>query len=314
VIADFAVAIVQVLVVGVGAPLLVGVLRTLKARLVGRRGPSPWQPYADLRKLLVKEVVISPTTSWVFRATPYVLVATMLVTALIVPVAVASPPLAFAGNIILLMYIFMLGTFFLALAGLDAGSAFGGMGSSREVAVAALAEPTIIVAVFALALRAGTIDLGRVVEHFGREPWLAANPAHLLAFAAFFIVMLAETGRLPVDNPATHLELTMIHEAMVLEYSGRYLALVEWAGAMKLFLFMTLLANLFFPWGLTGPAGSAPVLLALVALAAKLAVLTSVVAVLETTVAKLRLFRVPELLAGSFALACLSLMAVILVR
>jgi formate hydrogenlyase subunit 4 len=314
VIADFAVAIVQVLVVGVGAPLLVGVLRTLKARFVGRRGPSPWQPYADLRKLLVKEVVISPTTSWVFRATPYVLVATMLVTALIVPVAVASPPLAFAGNIILLMYIFMLGTFFLALAGLDAGSAFGGMGSSREVAVAALAEPTIIVAVFALALRAGTIDLGRVVEHFGREPWLAANPAHLLAFAAFFIVMLAETGRLPVDNPATHLELTMIHEAMVLEYSGRYLALVEWAGAMKLFLFMTLLANLFFPWGLTGPAGSAPVLLALLALAAKLAVLTSAVAVLETTVAKLRLFRVPELLAGSFALACLSLMAVILVR
>ena len=313
-IAGFAVAIVQVLVVGVGAPLLVGVLRTLKARLVGRRGPSPWQPYADLRKLLAKEVVISPTTSWVFRATPYVLVATMLVTALIVPVAVASPPLAFAGNIILLMYIFMLGTFFLALAGLDAGSAFGGMGSSREVAVAALAEPTIIVAVFALALRAGTIDLGRVVEHFGREPWLAANPAHLLAFAAFFIVMLAETGRLPVDNPATHLELTMIHEAMVLEYSGRYLALVEWAGAMKLFLFMTLLANLFFPWGLTGPAGSAPVLLALLALAAKLAVLTSVVAVLETMVAKLRLFRVPELLAGSFALACLSLMAVILVR
>ena len=313
-IAGFAVAIVQVLVVGVGAPLLVGVLRTLKARLVGRRGPSPWQPYADLRKLLAKEVVISPTTSWVFRATPYVLVATMLVTALIVPVAVASPPLAFAGNIILLMYIFMLGTFFLALAGLDAGSAFGGMGSSREVAVAALAEPTIIVAVFALALRAGTIDLGRVVEHFGREPWLAANPAHLLAFAAFFIVMLAETGRLPVDNPATHLELTMIHEAMVLEYSGRYLALVEWAGAMKLFLFMTLLANLFFPWGLTGPAGSAPVLLALLALVAKLAVLTSVVAVLETMVAKLRLFRVPELLAGSFALACLSLMAVILVR
>jgi len=314
VIADFAVAIVQVLVVGMGAPLLVGVLRTLKARLVGRRGPSPWQPYTDLRKLLAKEVVISPTTSWVFRATPYVLVATMLVTALIVPVAVASPPLAFAGNIILLMYIFMLGTFFLALAGLDAGSAFGGMGSSREVAVAALAEPTIIVAVFALALRAGTIDLGRVVEHFEREPWLAANPAHLLALAAFFIVMLAETGRLPVDNPATHLELTMIHEAMVLEYSGRYLALVEWAGAMKLFLFMTLLANLFFPWGLTGPAGSAPVLLALLALAAKLAVLTSVVAVLETTVAKLRLFRVPELLAGSFALACLSLMAVILVR
>jgi formate hydrogenlyase subunit 4 len=314
VIADVAIAVVQVVVVGGGAPLLVGMLRTLKARLVGRRGPSPWQPYADLAKLLAKETVVSTTTSWLFRATPYVLVATMLVTALIVPVMGTRPALGFAGNIILLMYLFMLGTFFLALAGLDAGSAFGGMGSSREVAVAALAEPTIIVAVFALALRAGTIDLGRVVEHFGREPWLAANPAHLLAFAAFFIVMLAETGRLPVDNPATHLELTMIHEAMVLEYSGRYLALVEWAGAMKLFLFMTLLANLFFPWGLTDSAGPVPMLLGLLALAGKLAVLVVVVAVLETTVAKLRLFRVPELLAGSFALAFLSLVAVILVR
>ena len=313
-ISDVVVAAIQVLVVGAGAPLLVGALRTLRARLVGRRGPSPWQPYADLYKLLAKEAVVSTTTSWVFRATPYLLVATMLVIALIVPISVARPPLAFAGDIILLVYLFMLGTFFLALAGLDAGSAFGGMGASRAVAIAALAEPTIIVAVFALALRAGTIDLGRVVERFGREPWLAANPAHLLALAAFFIVMLAETGRLPVDNPATHLELTMIHEAMVLEYSGRYLALVEWAAAMKLFLFMALLANLFFPWGLTGPAEPVPMLLGLLALAGKLAVLASAVAALETTVAKLRLFRVPELLAGSFALAFLSLMAVILVR
>jgi formate hydrogenlyase subunit 4 len=314
VIAEVVVAVVQLLVVGLGAPLLLGVLRTLKARLVGRQGPRPWQPYADLQKLLGKEVVISTTTSWVFRVTPYVLVATVLVAALIVPVFVARPPLAFAGNIILLVYLFMLATFFLALAGLDAGSAFGGMGASREVAVAALAEPTIIVAVFALALRADTIDLGRVVERFGREPWLAANPAHLLAFAAFFIVMLAETGRLPVDNPATHLELTMIHEAMVLEYSGRYLALVEWAGAIKFFLFMTLLANLFVPWGLTSSIGPGSILLALAALGVKLAVLTGAVAVLETSVAKLRLFRVPELLAGSFALAFLSLMAVIFVQ
>jgi formate hydrogenlyase subunit 4 len=250
----------------------------------------------------------------VFRVAPFVLVATVLVSALIVPVLVARPPLAFAGNIILLVYLFMLATFFLALAGLDAGSAFGGMGASREVAVAALAEPTIIVAVLALALRADTIDLGRIVERFGREPWLAANPAHLLAFAAFFIVMLAETGRLPVDNPATHLELTMIHEAMVLEYSGRYLALVEWAAAMKFFLFMTLLANLFVPWGLASSAGPGSLLLGLTALGGKLAVLTAAVAVLETSVAKLRLFRVPELLAGSFALAFLSLMAVILVQ
>ncbi len=313
-IAGAAVVALHVLVVAAGAPLLIGTLRTLKARLVGRRGASPWQPYADLRKLLAKEVVVSTTTSWVFRATPYVLVAASLVTALIVPVTSTRPPLAFAGNIILLVYLFLLGTFFLALAGLDAGSAFGGMGSSREVAVAALAEPTVIVAVFALALRADTIDLGRIVERFRGEPWLAANPAHLLAFAAFFIVMLAETGRLPVDNPATHLELTMIHEAMVLEYSGRYLALVEWAAAMKLFLFMTLLANLFVPWGLQEPTGPVAVLLGLVALTAKLAALTAAVAVLETAVAKLRLFRVPELLAGSFALAFLSLMAVFLVR
>ncbi|PYN51484.1 MAG: hypothetical protein DME00_01910 [Candidatus Rokuibacteriota bacterium] len=314
VIAEVAGAIVQVLVVGAGAPLLVGALRTLKARLVGRRGPSPWQPYANLRKLLVKEAVVSTTTSWVFRATPYILAAALLVTGLIVPVTTTRPPLAFAGNIILLVYLFMLGTFFLALAGLDVGSAFGGMGASREVAVAALAEPTVIVAVFALALRADTIDLGRIVERFRGEPWLAANPAHLLAFAAFFIVMLAETGRLPVDNPATHLELTMIHEAMVLEYSGRYLALVEWAAAMKLFLFMTLLANLFVPWGLREPTGPVAALLGLLALAGKLALLTTAVAVLETAVAKLRLFRVPELLAGSFALAFLSLMAVFLVR
>jgi formate hydrogenlyase subunit 4 len=310
VIAAVAVAIVQILIVGAGAPLLVGTLRTLKARLMGRRGPSPWQPYADVRKLLAKEAVVSTTTSWVFRATPYILVATLLVAALIVPVVTTQPPLAFAGNVILLVYLFMLGTFFLALAGLDAGSAFGGMGSSREVAVAALAEPTVIIAVFALALRAGTIDLGRVVERFGSEPWLAANPAHLLAFAALFIVMLAETGRLPVDNPATHLELTMIHEAMVLEYSGRYLALVEWAGAMKLFVFLTLLANLFFPWGVPSLVAPAPILLGLLALVGKLALLTVFLAVLETIVAKLRLFRVPELLAGSFALALLSVTAV----
>ncbi|MGH7341116.1 MAG: respiratory chain complex I subunit 1 family protein, partial [Candidatus Rokuibacteriota bacterium] len=192
--------------------------------------------------------------------------------------------------------------------------AFGGMGSSREVAVAALAEPTVVIAVFALALRADTIDLGRIVERVGSEPWLAANPAHLLAFAALFIVMLAETGRLPVDNPATHLELTMIHEAMVLEYSGRYLALVEWASAMKLFVFMTLLANLFVPWGLADQVGPALLLRGALALAIKLTVLTAAVALLETVVAKLRLFRVPELLAGSFALAFLSLMAVFLLR
>jgi formate hydrogenlyase subunit 4 len=285
----------------------------LKARLVGRRGASPWQPYRDLVKLCGKEPVISSTTSWIFRVTPYVMTATMLVAALVVPVVVAGSALGFAGNAILLMALFMLGTFFLALAGLDAGSAFGGMGSSREMAVAALAEPTVILAIFALALRAETINLGGVVEHLGRDPALAVNPGHLLAFTAFFIVMLAETGRLPVDNPATHLELTMIHEAMVLEYSGRYLALVEWANGMKLVLFMTLLANLFFPWGVPVAVTPGALVVGTLALLAKLLVLSVALAVLETSIAKLRLFRVPELLAGSFALALLSVMAVFLI-
>jgi formate hydrogenlyase subunit 4 len=311
---DLAATAVQLVLVAAGAPLLTGVLRLLKARLVGRRGPRPWQPYADLRKLLVKQPVVSTTTSWIFRFTPYLLAATMLVATLLVPLVVARPALGFTGNVILVMYVFLLGTFFLALAGLDAGSAFGGMGASREVAVAALAEPTVIVAVFALALRAGTIDLGALVARIEGDPWLALNPGHLLAFAAFFLVMLAETGRLPVDNPATHLELTMIHEAMVLEYSGRHLALVEWASSMKLFLFLGLLANLFFPWGLPAAAGPLGVVAGTVVLAAKVGVLAVIVAVVETSVAKLRLFRVPELLAGSFALAVLSVTSVFLVR
>jgi formate hydrogenlyase subunit 4 len=296
-ITDVALALLQMLVVAGGAPLLVGGVRTMKARLTGRRGPRPLQPYADLAKLLRKGTVVSTTTSWIFRATPYVLTATMLVAALIVPVILARPVLDFAG-LVLLVSLFVLGTFFLALAGLDAGSAFGGMGSSREVAVAALAEPTIMIAVLALALRAETTNLGAIVARFSGDPLLAANPGHLL----------------PVDNPATHLELTMIHEAMVLEYSGRHLALVEWASAMKLFLFMALLANLFFPWGMPSSAAPLAVALGLAGLAVKLAVLAGGLALVETLVAKLRLFRVPELLAGSFALAVLSVLSVFLVR
>jgi len=170
------------------------------------------------------------------------------------------------------------------------------------------------VAILALALRAETTNLGAIVERFAREPLLAANPGHLLAFAALFIVMIAETGRLPVDNPATHLELTMIHEAMVLEFSGHYLALVEWAAGMKLFLFLTLLANLFFPWGMPTSAAPLGLLLGLAVLVLKLAVLASGLALVETAVAKLRLFRVPELLAGSFALAVFSVLSVFLLR
>src|SRR6266571_4343795 len=200
---EVAITVLQWLVAVLGAPLLVGIVRKTKARLQGRRGAGVWQPYRNLRKLLVKEVVISGTTSWVFRLTPYVVISTMLLSALMVPVLTTSGALPFLGNIIMLMSVFLLGTFFLALA--------------------ALAEPTVMIAIFAIALRAGSTDLNEMVRRSVSDPLLLLNPGHLLAFFSFVIVALAETGRLPVDNPSTHLELTMIHEAMILEYSGRYL-------------------------------------------------------------------------------------------
>ena len=303
---EIAVEGAELLMVLLGAPLLVGAIKKTKARLQGRRGATIFQPYLDLRKLLSKEVVVSQNTSWIFRFTPYLLAATMVLSALIVPVLSTRAPFGFMGNIIVVMYLFLLGTFFLALAGLDAGSAFGGMGSSREVAIAALAEPTVLIAIFGIALRAGTTSLEGIITRFAAEPLLMLNAGHLLAFIAFFIVALAETGRLPVDNPATHLELTMIHEAMILEYSGGLLALVEWAAGMKLFIFLTLLSNLFFPWGVALSNTPVALFLAFVALAAKLALFAAAIALVETAVAKLRLFRVPELLAGSFTVALLA--------
>jgi len=306
-LADIAIELLQLFIVTFGSPLLVGVIRKAKARLQGRRGATIFQPYADIRKLFLKEVVVSENTSWLFRFTPYLLATTMLLSALIVPVLTTRTPLGFMGNIIALMYLFLLGTFFLALAGLDAGSAFGGMGSSREVAIAALAEPTVLIAIFGIALRAETTSLDGIITRFAADPLLMLNAGHLLAFFAFFIVALAENGRLPVDNPATHLELTMIHEAMILEYSGRHLALVEWAAAMKLFVFLTLLSNLFFPWGVALTNAPVVLLAAFLALAVKLLLFAGAIALVETSVAKLRLFRVPELLAGSFTVALLAL-------
>ncbi|HWP45385.1 MAG TPA: NADH-quinone oxidoreductase subunit H [Blastocatellia bacterium] len=302
------------LIVAFGGPLFVGVIRKLKARLQGRRGASIFQPYAHLRKLLAKEAVVSENTSWIFRFTPYLLASIMLLSAMVVPLLSTRTPLGFIGNIIMLMYLFLLATFFLALAGLDAGSAFGGMGSSREMIIAALAEPTVMIAIFAIALRAGTTSLDEIARRGASDWLLPLNPGHLLAFVAFFIVALAETGRLPVDNPSTHLELTMIHEAMILEYSGRHLALVEWAAEMKLFLFMALLANLFLPWWIA-PDLSAPALaIAFGALIVKLGALALAIALIETSVAKLRLFRVPELLSGSFTLALLAVVSYFFVR
>lgn len=306
--------VIHLLIVGLGAPLLVGLVRRVKARLQGRRGAGLLQPYADLRKLLAKEAVVSETTSWIFRFTPYLLVATMLLAALLVPLLTTQTPLGFLGNIIVLMYLFLLGTFFLALAGLDAGSAFGGMGSSREMAVAALAEPTVMIAIFAIALRAGNTNLNEIIRRGATDSLLLLTPGHLLACMAFFIVALAETGRLPVDNPATHLELTMIHEAMVLEYSGRHLLLIEWAAGMKLLIFLALLSNLFFPWGVALAVTAPALAVAFVALVVKVSALAVGIAALETAVAKLRLFRLPALLSGSFALALLAVISFLFVK
>jgi formate hydrogenlyase subunit 4 len=296
------------------APGLVGFIRWLKARLQGKRGAPPWQPYYDLRKLFGKEVVVSSNASWLFRFVPYVIFATTVGVVMLVPLVVAPLPFDAAGDLLVVVYLLLLGTFFLALAGLDPGTAFGGMGASREMTVAAIAEPTIAVAIFGLAVGAGSTNLGRIVAQTLEHPGAVINPGHLLGFVALFIVMLAEAGRLPVDNPSTHLELTMIHEAMILEYSGRHLALIEWASWLKLFVFFSLLANLFTPWGVATSLTPGALAVAIMALLAKLAALGFVVAALETRLAKLRLFRVPELLGVSFLLALLSVTSSFLLR
>jgi formate hydrogenlyase subunit 4 len=296
------------------APGLVGLIRWIKARLQSRLGPRPWQPYHELRKLLRKEVVVSHNASWLFRAAPYVVAASTLAIAFLVPLIVVPRRFDMIGDLFVVVYLLLLGTFWLALAGLDTGSAFGGMGASRDVTVAALAEPSTATAIFSLALGAGSTNLGAIVVATLNDPWTVLTPGHLLAFAALFVVALAETGRLPVDNPATHLELTMIHEAMILEYSGKYLALLEWAAGLKLFLFLSLLANLFFPWGIATSFAPAALAWALVTLLLKLLALAVVLAVIETRVAKLRLFRVPELLTASFVLALLAITSSFLLR
>jgi formate hydrogenlyase subunit 4 len=263
---------------------------------------------------LAKETLVSNNASWLFRFAPYVVFGSIMAIAFLVPFIVVPRRFDMIGDLFVVVYLLLLGTFWLALAGLDPGSAFGGMGSSRDVTVAALAEPSTATAIFSLALGAGSTNLGAIVIGTMNDPWAVLTPGHLLAFAALFIVAVAETGRLPVDNPATHLELTMIHEAMILEYSGKYLALLEWAAWLKLFVFLSLLANLFFPWGIATMVAPGALVWAVVALLLKLVVLGVALAVMETRVAKLRLFRVPELLTASFVLALLAITSSFLLR
>lgn len=307
--------LLQTLVLLVVSPFIVGLIRKVKARLQCRRGASPFQPYADLAKLFRKQPVVSTTTSWIFTATPYILFASTLAAGLLVPIFASQMPLSFAGNIIALVYLLALGTFFLILAGLDAGSAFGGMGSSREAIVASLTEPAMIVSIFAIALTAGSTNLSTIVHKTALLEGIVTDPApHLMALAALFIVTLAETGRVPVDNPATHLELTMIHEAMVLEYSGRYLALLEWAAGIKLLVLLTLIVNVFAPWGIATSQTPAAMGIGLAVYLVKVSGLAVLIGVIESMFAKLRLFRVPELLGVAFILALLGLVFIYTLR
>jgi formate hydrogenlyase subunit 4 len=304
-----AAAVVQAALVVGGAPLLAGLMRRVRARLEGRAGPPITQPWRDLRKLFRKQRIVPANASWVFSTAPLVLVATAVLVAGIVPFLTTRSGLDDVGDLFAVVYLLLLGTVFLALAGLDPGTAFGGMGSSREMTVAAVAEPTILLAVFALSVSTGSSNLAAIVAGTLDDPGALASPQSVLAFAALAVVTLAETGRLPVDNPSTHLELTMIHEAMTLEYAGPDLALVEVAAQTRLVVFLGLLANLFVPWGIATTTQPVDLVVAGVVVAAKIAALGAAVAAFEVFVAKLRLFRVPELLTASFVLAFLAVTA-----
>jgi len=300
---------VQVALVVVGAPYLTGLMRQVRARLEGRAGAGVGQPVRDLRKLFRKEATRPEGTSVVFVAAPMILLASSVFLAAVVPFVSTVASVGGVSDLFAVVAILMLGTVALALAAIDTGTAFGGMGASREITIVALVEPTILLAIFALSVRVGSSDLTDIVAGTLASPAQVLSPASLLAAVAFAVVIIAETGRLPVDNPSTHLELTMIHEAMVLEYSGRDLAMIELAASMRLTLLLGLGVNLFAPWGVATSVAPLALLLGVVMLVVKVALVGVVLAVFEVFMAKLRLFRVPELLAGSLLFALLAVAA-----
>ncbi len=305
---DVGLVLLQVLLLLLLAPLFGGAIKKVNAALQSRRGPPLLQGYYDLGKLLAKDPVVSATSSWVFRCTPYIVFVATLVAGLLVPIVTVASPLGFVGDLIAVVYLLALARFFTALAGLDTGSAFGGLGSSREMFISALLEPALLLVIFTAALTSGSSDLGRISGSMISLGPGALGPPHALAFAALFIVAIAETGRIPVDNPATHLELTMVHEAMILEYSGRGLAFVEWASSMKQLIVFTVLIDLFLPWGLAVGVGVG-LISALLLYLFKLLGLAVAVALVETSSAKLRLFRVQDLLTLSVTLSFLALVS-----
>jgi formate hydrogenlyase subunit 4 len=305
VIADLFVQGAQMLLVLALAPLLTGLIRKAKARLLRRRGPPLLQPYRDLIRLMRKEVVLAENASWLFRVIPYMIFAGAWVAAALVPTFATGLMFSWSADLIAIVALLGAGRFFLTLAGMDVGTSFGGIGSSREAMFATLAEPAMIMIIFTLALLAGSTQLSGLAG-FMSSPAVGLRVSLGLALIALIMVAIAENGRIPIDNPATHLELTMVHEAMVLEYSGRHLAVIELAASLKLLLYLSLIACVFAPWGLVSPRAH---LLAQVGGAAayvgKLAIGGALLALFETTIAKMRVFRVPDFLGAALMLSLL---------
>ena len=295
------------------APLYAGWIKRIKALLQNRAPPPALQPYRDLRKLFAKEIVLARSATSIFRTAPYIVLGSTVLAVSIVPLIVVGLPVNAMADAIVLVGLLALGRFFLALAGMDVGTVFGGMGASREMMVASLAEPAMLMVIFTLAMVASSTNLSTVIMHSLYAP-LALRPSVLFALIALIMVAIAETGRIPVDNPATHLELTMIHEAMILEYSGRHLAMMELAAQLKLLLYSVLIVNLFFPWGISATYASVDLALAVISLAIKLILLGVLLALGETAVAKMRIFRVPTYLAIAFTVALVGMLSFVILE
>jgi formate hydrogenlyase subunit 4 len=313
VIFDGLTGIAQMLFVLLLAPGATGLVRKMKAQLLLRQGPPVVQPYRNLTRLFRKEAVLAANASWLFRAVPYLVFALTLVATALVPTVATGRPFAIAADLIAIIALLASARFFLALAGLDVGTSFGGIGSSREVMIASLAEPAMLMITFSIALVAGSTNLSAITEFMASHVELEVSFA--LALVGFIMVAIAENARIPVDNPATHLELTMVHEAMVLEYSGRHLALIEWAASLKLLLYISLLATIFVPWGITAfGSGIAAASVALAAYLGKVALGAALLAVFEVSIAKMRVFRVPEFLGAALMLGLLATLLRMVVR
>jgi formate hydrogenlyase subunit 4 len=306
VILDFLIQGAQMLLVLLVAPGLTGLVRKVKARFLRRQGPPLIQPYRDLVRLMRKDAVLAQNASWLFRVIPYLIFAATWVAAALVPTFKTGLLFSWSADLIAIIALLGSARFFLALAGLDVGTSFGGIGSSREVMIASLAEPAMLMIMFTLALIAGSTQLSTMAEYM-LSPQVGLRVSLGLALLALVMVAIAENARIPVDNPATHLELTMVHEAMVLEYSGRHLALIELTASLKLLLYVSLIACLFAPWEMATPGAPAAALaIGAVAYLGKLAVGGFLLALFETAIAKMRVFRVPEFLGAALMLGLLA--------